>query len=175
MHRQRIYERDRHTCQFCGNGASSLDHLIPQRHGGQDRWENLVAACGTCNRNKGNELHPDLADALSGLILERRTMARGYPPLRWQAHGIGLRHDAFDVNPKRGAWLDRTLIHVVFAEPGRRERRVRRRHDLAMARLTSTVPGFDATEAWRELDRLVGEGVLGSTRRFYVDRTSSKT
>ena len=173
MHRQRIYERDAHTCQFCGNGASSLDHLVPKRHGGQDRWENLVAACGTCNRNKGEELYPDLADEVAALILARRTMQRGHPPLLWQVRARGRPHEQIEVNPRHGGWFDRTLAHVVFAEPGRRNRRVRRRHDLAVAKLSAAVPGYDPVEARRELDRLVAEGLLGTTPRFYVDRTSS--
>ena len=173
MHRQRIYERDAHTCQFCGNGASSLDHLIPQRHGGLDRWENLVAACGTCNRNKGEDLYPELADAMSELILARRTMQRGYPPLFWQVRTLGRPHEEVEVNPRRGGWFDRTLVHIVFAEPGSRDGRVRRRHDLAVSRLVTAVPGFDAMEARRELDRLVAAGLVGTTPEFYVDRTSA--
>lgn len=174
MHRQRIYERDANTCQFCGNGASSLDHLIPRLHGGPDRWENLVAACGTCNRNKGEDLYPDLADSVASLILGRRTMARGYPPLYWQVRALGRTHEEIDVNPRRGGWFDRTLAHVVFAKPGSRDRRVRRRRDLAVAHLAAVVPQFDTAEAQRELDRLVVAGKLGTTPAFYVDRTSSR-
>ena len=33
----------------------TIDHIIPRGRGGQDLWENLVAACKTCNQMKGNK------------------------------------------------------------------------------------------------------------------------
>ena len=37
-----------------------MDHVKPKKQGGKDSWENLVAACQTCNRKKGNRT-PDEA------------------------------------------------------------------------------------------------------------------
>ena len=31
-----------------------MDHVKPKKQGGLDTWENLVAACQSCNRKKGN-------------------------------------------------------------------------------------------------------------------------
>lgn len=44
------------TCQYCGIKSSELtvDHIIPKSRGGQDSWENMVAACRECNNKKGN-------------------------------------------------------------------------------------------------------------------------
>ena len=173
MDRRRIYERDDHTCQFCGNGASSLDHLVPKVLGGPDRWENLVAACGTCNRLKGEDAYPDAAASMAALIFRGRTCARHYPPLYWQVRTLGMPHEALPINPTRSAWRDRTLLELVFAEPGRSRRRTRRRHDRAAAILVAAVPGLDVDEARQELDRLVAEGKLGTTPRFYLERTDS--
>ena len=168
MHRQRIYERDDHTCQFCGNGASSLDHLVPRAHGGQDRWDNLAAACGTCNRLKGEAPVPELAASMATLILAGRTSRRHYPPLYWQVRMLGMPHEPIATNPKRGSWFDRTLVERIFTKPGSDVRAARRRHDKALSALVAAVPELDAAGAREELDRLVAEGRLRATRRFYA-------
>lgn len=55
--RANIYARDRHECQYCGDGFKSdeltFDHVIPVSHGGTKSWENIVTACLPCNRRKG--------------------------------------------------------------------------------------------------------------------------
>ncbi len=55
LSKQEIFRRDRHTCQYCGNRTSNLtlDHVIPRHMGGAHTWENLVAACPSCNLRKG--------------------------------------------------------------------------------------------------------------------------
>jgi 5-methylcytosine-specific restriction endonuclease McrA len=56
--RRNIFERDKHTCQYCGKHLAkpelTIDHVIPQSKGGGDFWENLVLACMKCNVRKGN-------------------------------------------------------------------------------------------------------------------------
>jgi 5-methylcytosine-specific restriction endonuclease McrA len=53
--KREILRRDEFTCQYCGQHASylTIDHVIPRRLGGTHSWENLVAACPTCNHHKG--------------------------------------------------------------------------------------------------------------------------
>ena len=53
--RKNILVRDNYTCQYCGkqNKSLTVDHVIPKFRGGQDTWENLVAACKECNQTKG--------------------------------------------------------------------------------------------------------------------------
>ena len=53
--KREILRRDDYTCQYCGYRASylTIDHVIPRRLGGQHEWENLVAACPSCNHRKG--------------------------------------------------------------------------------------------------------------------------
>lgn len=59
--RQAIFKRDRHTCQYCGaHGELTIDHVMPRSRGGEDTWENLVAACYRCNNKKGDR-RPDEA------------------------------------------------------------------------------------------------------------------
>lgn len=36
-----------------GYAWATVDHVIPQAHGGTDELENLVLACGPCNVRKG--------------------------------------------------------------------------------------------------------------------------
>lgn len=56
--RKALYERDRYVCQYCGNKFKSdelnIEHILPKSRGGQNTWENLAAACISCNRKKGN-------------------------------------------------------------------------------------------------------------------------
>lgn len=50
-----VFRRDNYTCQYCGKKTSDLtiDHIIPRSKGGAHAWENLVAACPSCNHKKG--------------------------------------------------------------------------------------------------------------------------
>ena len=56
-----LYIRDTYTCQYCNTPYSkanlTLDHVIPLSKGGNTSWENIVAACGPCNHNKGDKTH----------------------------------------------------------------------------------------------------------------------
>ncbi len=56
LSRKNILRRDSFRCQYCGSQSHplTLDHIIPRSRGGQDSWENLVAACIPCNNRKGN-------------------------------------------------------------------------------------------------------------------------
>lgn len=51
-----LFERDRHTCLYCGNSfKTSLltrDHVLPRAQGGKDNWMNVVTACKACNVKK---------------------------------------------------------------------------------------------------------------------------
>jgi 5-methylcytosine-specific restriction endonuclease McrA len=56
LNRKNILKRDKNTCQYCGKNSQpmTVDHIIPKSYGGKDTWENLVCACPSCNRKKGN-------------------------------------------------------------------------------------------------------------------------
>jgi 5-methylcytosine-specific restriction endonuclease McrA len=47
-------------CVYCAvrldARTATLDHVMPRAHGGQHDVGNLVAACGPCNRLKGDQL-----------------------------------------------------------------------------------------------------------------------
>lgn len=59
MSRRGVFARDGHRCQYCGDRAETLDHVIPRSRGGAHTWENVVAACRTCNVNKADRLLND--------------------------------------------------------------------------------------------------------------------
>lgn len=58
FNRRNLFARDHNICQYCGKKFStsdlSLDHVIPRSRGGTTLWENVVTACGPCNRRKGD-------------------------------------------------------------------------------------------------------------------------
>lgn len=57
--RHNIFERDRNTCQYCGEVFDrrdlNLDHVIPRDRGGPTTWENIVCSCIRCNTRKANK------------------------------------------------------------------------------------------------------------------------
>lgn len=59
-----ILRRDKYTCQYCGakapDAALHIDHVIPVVDGGNNKPENLIAACVRCNLGKGTK--PDKSD-----------------------------------------------------------------------------------------------------------------
>jgi 5-methylcytosine-specific restriction endonuclease McrA len=59
--KREIFRRDNYTCQYCGRQTTHLtiDHVIPRHSGGGHKWDNLVAACPSCNRRKGGRTHTE--------------------------------------------------------------------------------------------------------------------
>jgi 5-methylcytosine-specific restriction endonuclease McrA len=62
--------RDNHECQYCASRADGIDHVHPRSRNGAHAWENVVAACRSCNSNKGDRLLTD-----TGYRLKRRPVA----------------------------------------------------------------------------------------------------
>jgi len=56
--RRTVLARDNYACQYCGEQPGkallTVDHVVPRSRGGETCWENVVTACGPCNRRKGN-------------------------------------------------------------------------------------------------------------------------
>lgn len=49
---QRVIARDGGVCAYCGDVATTSDHVVPKSKGGTDDLSNLVAACRPCNSRK---------------------------------------------------------------------------------------------------------------------------
>jgi 5-methylcytosine-specific restriction endonuclease McrA len=62
--RRTVLSRDAYTCQYCGEQPGkdqlTIDHVLPRSRGGGHSWDNVVTACGPCNRRKGDRT-PDEA------------------------------------------------------------------------------------------------------------------
>lgn len=56
--RRNVFLRDGHRCQYCNvrlpAAELTTDHVIPRSSGGATTWDNVVTACGPCNRTKAN-------------------------------------------------------------------------------------------------------------------------
>jgi hypothetical protein len=54
--RYEVLRRDDYACRYCGARAPeatlTVDHVLPTALGGEDKAENLVAACSACNGGK---------------------------------------------------------------------------------------------------------------------------
>ena len=55
--RQRVLERDKYTCSWCGSKKGvGLGPLIPESRGGKLEFNNYVTTCQYCRPSKGNKL-----------------------------------------------------------------------------------------------------------------------
>jgi 5-methylcytosine-specific restriction endonuclease McrA len=57
LSRKNILRRDSYKCGYCGRSdlPLTIDHILPKAKGGNDSWENLIAACTLCNNRKGDK------------------------------------------------------------------------------------------------------------------------
>jgi hypothetical protein len=53
--RQAIYDSWDCKCGYCGDEATSLDHIIPRFKSGSSNRNNLMPACRRCNTSKASE------------------------------------------------------------------------------------------------------------------------
>lgn len=53
-YRQSIYEAWDCKCAYCGDCATSLDHIVPRFKSGSSNRYNLLPACRRCNSNKAS-------------------------------------------------------------------------------------------------------------------------
>jgi 5-methylcytosine-specific restriction endonuclease McrA len=95
--RRNVLLRDEHTCQYCGLAGTTreltIDHVQPRSRQGPTAWENVVAACGPCNRRKGDRTPEEAGMPLraaprrpSALQLGRRGMVLGDFPMEWEQY-----------------------------------------------------------------------------------------
>ena len=109
-----VVRRDGPTCVWCrrrigvGLVPATLEHVVPRIKGGPTCPENLVAACGRCNRERGHRTpadwlnecrgrgwHPDenrVVDSLTRLadaIDQRGGMRRARPYVASQLRRLG--------------------------------------------------------------------------------------
>lgn len=90
--RHNIFERDRNTCQYCGETFErkdlNLDHVIPRDRGGPTTWENIVCSCIECNTHKANRTPLE-----AGMRLIRKPKRPKWRP--FVQVSLGLQHDSW--------------------------------------------------------------------------------
>jgi 5-methylcytosine-specific restriction endonuclease McrA len=91
LNRRGIFARDGHRCQYCGGAAESIDHVIPRSRGGGHTWDNVVAACRSCNVRKRDRLLPETTMSLGHAPGAPReltwvTVAVGHVPTHWEPY-----------------------------------------------------------------------------------------
>ncbi len=81
-----VFLRDRFSCQYCGIPEDlTFDHLIPRSKGGRTTWDNVVAACSSCNLKKGGKLPAEAhmwpaMKPFRPTIYELHENGRAFPP-----------------------------------------------------------------------------------------------
>jgi 5-methylcytosine-specific restriction endonuclease McrA len=95
LSRREIFIRDRYSCQYCGKETHdlTLDHIVPRHRGGAHSWDNLVAACKSCNHRKG------------GKLLEEARMRLARPPVEPRSDLYSL-FTPYLSDPRNEAWRD---------------------------------------------------------------------
>ena len=91
-----VFLRDHFSCQYCGVQAKDLtfDHVVPRAQGGRTTWDNVVAACASCNLKKGGNLP---------------TIVRMYPrfsPRRPTTYELNACGRLFPPNYLHESWID---------------------------------------------------------------------
>ncbi len=82
LSRRAVFARDGYTCQYCGRTADSIDHVMPRSRGGAHVWENVTAACRTCNLRKRDRTPEEAGMRLA-------TTPRSPRDLAWIAMSVG--------------------------------------------------------------------------------------
>ena len=98
LNRKAVFARDGHRCQYCGESAENIDHIVPRSRGGSHTWENVVAACRRCNTRKEDRLLHE-----SGLVLRGKPSAP--KSLTWLTLACGTVHPHWEQYLQLGAAL----------------------------------------------------------------------
>lgn len=84
-----VFLRDHWSCQYCASGFKTheltFDHVIPKSRGGRTTWDNIVAACQSCNTTKGNRMPHEVkmypvTEPRQPTIFELQDQGRRFPP-----------------------------------------------------------------------------------------------
>lgn len=98
---QRILERDRYRCQYCGLDGSvsfenslvmSVDFVVPRARKGKKDPSNLVTACRPCNLLKGRRVFSSFEEARSFVLSRRAELHK-----QWETSMARLRGKAASV------------------------------------------------------------------------------
>jgi 5-methylcytosine-specific restriction endonuclease McrA len=94
LNRENIFIRDSYLCQYCGDDAESIDHIMPKSKGGSHEWGNVVACCKRCNLLKADKLlgktslHLQKAPTIPGGNFWIKTIIGNNPDPEWKEYLI---------------------------------------------------------------------------------------
>ena len=79
-----VFYRDGFVCQYCGRETTlTIDHVIPRFQGGKHTWENVVAACVSCNRHKAGRTPEQANMKLKKIPVKPRNQGTFFLPQRY--------------------------------------------------------------------------------------------
>lgn len=88
--------RDNFTCQYCGEKFTekqlTKDHVYPRAFGGPTSWDNIVAACGPCNRDRGHNV-------------KIQPIKRPYRPTYWEMVEKASQHPVYIPHESWGYYI----------------------------------------------------------------------
>ena len=90
-----VFLRDRFTCQYCGSREDlTFDHVVPRSKGGVTSWENVVAACSSCNLRKAD------------MMPAKAHMYPACKPYQPTVHDLHQNGRLFPPNYLHASWMD---------------------------------------------------------------------
>ena len=79
-----VFLRDRFRCQYCGERFQAheltFDHVRPRCDGGATTWDNIVAACFSCNMTKDRQHRAPIKWPTKPTAAELARAQRAFPP-----------------------------------------------------------------------------------------------
>ena len=80
--RLQVLARDGYVCYYCGQDATTVDHVIPIVKGGDPiSHDNMVAACRRCNSSKGSRSEGVFLSKTGGVICRDKKTPSEREPL----------------------------------------------------------------------------------------------
>lgn len=77
--KKRVLTRDGNACRYCGDIATTVDHIVPVSFIPIHQENNLVAACGRCNNKLGNRMFTSLDEKREFLLQNLKSRKRTVP------------------------------------------------------------------------------------------------
>ena len=91
-----VLARDGYTCVYCGQDATTVDHIVSLKAGGDPiSLENMVACCKRCNSSKGSRSQ--------GVFLAQ-TFAPPYLSFQYLPDSIKTSHRLTFYSPTQSGW-----------------------------------------------------------------------
>ena len=107
------------VCEICEEAdAKDVDHIWPRSLGGTDQRKNLRAACGPCNKSKGNRIYGEDIDrdptlAVMGVVHHRReALAHSIQASKWAAVAYLVARHGMSTSDAEDAVLAQNLSDI---------------------------------------------------------------